>query len=147
MRCLPAGPAPLRRVSGIRGPLRETPSNGRERPARSEAGRNTHPEPIAGVIKRRRGGAGEPRPESTAGQASTESSAPLSPRLSIRGSGRRLRSPRAHLRSQRAWRAAGARPLDAPPPPGPGQQSDPAQTSPASLPGGSARSPLHFCPD
>ncbi|KAJ1198030.1 hypothetical protein NDU88_001874 [Pleurodeles waltl] len=83
--------------------------------------------------KEEEGGVGEPRPESTAGQASPESSAPLSPRLSIRGSGRRLRSPRAHLRSQGAQRAAGARPLDAPRLPDPGSsQTRPKHRRPAS---------------
>ncbi|KAJ1146563.1 hypothetical protein NDU88_012830 [Pleurodeles waltl] len=53
--------------------------------------------------------------------------APLSPRPSIRGSGRRPRSARARLKSQRAQRATSARPLGAHPSPGPRQQPDPAR--------------------
>ncbi|KAJ1114808.1 hypothetical protein NDU88_003039 [Pleurodeles waltl] len=96
--------------------------------AAREAGapsRGTHPEPIAG--EKRRG---------------AKSFALLSPRPSIRGGGRRLHSPRAHHRSRRARRAAGARPPDAPPLPGPRQQPNPAQITPAESPGGSPRGPL-----
>ncbi|KAJ1208039.1 hypothetical protein NDU88_003429 [Pleurodeles waltl] len=51
------GPALLRRGSGNRDPPRETPSKGRERPARPGApSRGTHPEPIAG--EKREGGGG-----------------------------------------------------------------------------------------
>ncbi|KAJ1201528.1 hypothetical protein NDU88_005336 [Pleurodeles waltl] len=53
--------------------------------------------------------------------------APLSPRPSIRGSGRRPRSARTRLKSQRAQRATSARPLGAHPSPGPRQQPDPAR--------------------
>ncbi|KAJ1105424.1 hypothetical protein NDU88_002830 [Pleurodeles waltl] len=111
--------------------------------AAHEAGapsRGTRPEPIAG--EKRRGGEGEPRTEATADQAPPKSFALLSPRPSIRGGGRRLHSPLAHHRSRRARRAASARPPDAPLLPGPRQQPNPAQITPAESPGGSPRGPL-----
>ncbi|KAJ1108093.1 hypothetical protein NDU88_005475 [Pleurodeles waltl] len=101
--------------------------------------RGTHPEPIAGE-KRRGGGGAAVRSDRRSG--SPKSFALLSPRPSIRGGGRRLHSPRAHHRSRCAWRAAGARPPDAPPLPGPRQQPNPAQITPAESPGGSPRGPL-----
>ncbi|KAJ1099876.1 hypothetical protein NDU88_004970 [Pleurodeles waltl] len=111
--------------------------------AAREAGapsRGTHPEPIAG--EKRRGGEGEPRSKATADQSPPKSFALLSPRPLIRGSSRRLHSPRAHHRSRRVRRAAGARPPDAPLLPGPRQQPNPAQITPAESPGGSPRGPL-----
>ncbi|KAJ1186294.1 hypothetical protein NDU88_003077 [Pleurodeles waltl] len=77
------GPALLRRGSGNRDPPRETPSKGRERPARpglqaAARTRNQSPE------KRGRG-EGEPRSEATADQAPPKSFALLSPRPSIGG--------------------------------------------------------------
>ncbi|KAJ1138750.1 hypothetical protein NDU88_005131 [Pleurodeles waltl] len=140
MRYPSAGPALLRRGSGNRDPPRETPSKGRERSARpglQAAARTLNQSP-----ERKGGGEGEPRSEATADQAPPKSLALLSPRPSIRGGGRRLHSPRAHHRSRRARRAAGARPLDAPPLPGPRQQPNPAQITPAESPGGSPRGPL-----
>ncbi|KAJ1152932.1 hypothetical protein NDU88_005705 [Pleurodeles waltl] len=135
------GPALLRRGSGNRDPPRETPSKGRERPASpglqaAARTRNQSPEKKGG------GGRVEPRSEATADQAPPKSFALLSPRPSIRGGGRRLHSPHAHHRSRRARRADGARPPDAPPLPGPRQQPNPAQITPAESPGGSPRGPL-----
>ncbi|KAJ1140064.1 hypothetical protein NDU88_006425 [Pleurodeles waltl] len=91
---------------------------------------------------------GEPRSDTTADQAPPKSLALPSSPPSIGGSGRSLHSLRAHRGSRRARRTAGARPLGAPPLPGPQQQPNPAQIAPTESPGGkpqgSAPSPPHL---
>ncbi|KAJ1165994.1 hypothetical protein NDU88_006407 [Pleurodeles waltl] len=77
------GPALLRRGSGNRDPPRETPSKGRELPARpglqaAARTRNQSPE-------KKGGGEGEPRSEATVDQAPPKSFELQSPRPSIRG--------------------------------------------------------------
>ncbi|KAJ1204534.1 hypothetical protein NDU88_008311 [Pleurodeles waltl] len=83
MRYPSAGPALLRRGYGNRDPPRETPSKGRERPARpglQAASRTWNQSP-----EKKGGGEGEPRSKATADQAPPKSFALLSPRPSIGG--------------------------------------------------------------
>ncbi|KAJ1208862.1 hypothetical protein NDU88_004245 [Pleurodeles waltl] len=114
------GPELSRRGPGNQDALRETSSEGRERSARSGP-------PAAARTRshssRKKGGGGSRGP--------TRSLVLPSSHLSIGGSCHSPHSPRAHRGSRRAQRTAGARPLGVPPPPGPRQQPNPAQTAPS----------------
>ncbi|KAJ1215492.1 hypothetical protein NDU88_003100 [Pleurodeles waltl] len=133
------GPELSRRGPGNQDALRETPSEGRERSAKSGP-------PAAARTRsrssRKKGGGGEPRSDTTADQAPPKSLVLPSSHPSIGGSSHSPHSPRAHRGSRHARRTAGARPLAVPPPPGPRQQPNPAQTAPSETSGGSPRGPL-----